>query len=352
MNSHVLTLARTSLLACLCILLDEAASVPSSPLTGFVASRYDSSIHHSRALSLSLSFSDCASASAREPQRRPHATAASRTPQHPSGRRWKARRKRQAFLPSPSRNVSPREERALREQLGYVPPNVCCVSARSGDHAHVPPSDRAPTPDATNARLGRPIAIRAYPLLVPLSDDREGKGGAGGRGRRGVIPFPTLYWLTCPRVSRAVADLERRGCVRAFQRDLEADVALAARWRRCHRDYAAERWDVLSGWDREWLSHSGDGAAGGDETAAEARKRESMREMVRCSGVAGADWRGGANDDGVPFVPSVKCLHSHYAHYRSQLAQPIDRAEGETRVLNLVGQWTHQLLLERCPEIM
>jgi hypothetical protein len=76
-----------------------------------------------------------------------------------------------------------------------------------------------------------------------------------------------------------------------------------------------------------------------------------MRDMIRTSGVAGTDhrWVG----PGEVFVPSVKCLHSHYAHYRSQLSRSHDGHGGDGRVvLNMVGKWTHELLLECFPEIL
>ena len=67
--------------------------------------------------------------------------------------------------------------------------------------------------------------------------------------------------------------------------------------------------------------------------------------------VAGTDhrWVG----PGGVFVPSVKCLHSHYAHYRSQLSSSNTGHDGDGRVvLNMVGKWTHELLLECFPEIL
>ncbi len=41
-------------------------------------------------------------------------------------------------------------------------------------------------------------------------------------------PFPTAYWLACPRLIRAVADLESAGGVRALEQRLADDEDLAA----------------------------------------------------------------------------------------------------------------------------
>ena len=269
------------------------------------------------------------------------------------------------------------------EQLGYVPPNVCCVSARSGDIPSAPRGgdgrsvvtngsgngDPATT-DTSIGGTGRPIAIKSYPLLVQLDgadangSDASGsdgaiyrgdgdllrRGGGGGDGDGSKTPFPTLYWLSCPHVSRAISELEREGYVRIFQQRLEDDEELGARWWGCHEDYAAERWGVLSAHDREWLLEERM-ILGGGGAEKEDQKRKSMRDMIRTSGVAGTDhrWVG----PGGVFVPSVKCLHSHYAHYRSQLSSSNTGHDGDGRVvLNMVGKWTHELLLESFPEIL
>jgi len=52
-------------------------------------------------------------------------------------------------------------------------------------------------------------------------------------------------------------------------------------------------------------------------------------------------------------LPSVKCLHAHFAHYRSQVSSMNDDNNGaEGMAINIVGMWTHELLLNRFPEIV
>lgn len=265
--------------------------------------------------------------------------------EHSSGRRWKNKRKRQTFLPSPSRQVSAEEEVALLDQLGYVPPNICAISARSGK-VDISSADEIETKsaiDTSSKGIGRPIAIQSYPLLVQIVNKEENKLNR--------TPFPTMYWLTCPHVSRAISEIERNGYVRKFQSKLEDDASLAREWWRCHEEYASERWELLSESDREWLLSTNQHE---EEDSAEQRKVDSMREMIQYSGVAGTDHRRlresddedkKNNDSYLLFVPSVKCLHSHYAHYRSQ-------GEDETAVINIVGKWTHELLLEEFPDLI
>ncbi len=57
-------------------------------------------------------------------------------------------------------------------------------------------------------------------------------------------PFPTLYYLTCPRAVAAVSTLEADGVMRAMQEELAQDQDLAARYGAAHRDYLARREEV------------------------------------------------------------------------------------------------------------
>jgi uncharacterized protein len=54
-------------------------------------------------------------------------------------------------------------------------------------------------------------------------------------------PFPTLYYLTCPRASAAVSRLEAAGTMRAMAVRLRADPLLAGRYAAAHRDYVVRR---------------------------------------------------------------------------------------------------------------
>jgi hypothetical protein len=54
-------------------------------------------------------------------------------------------------------------------------------------------------------------------------------------------PFPTLYYLTCPRATAACSRLESSGVMREMAARLAEDPELAAAYRRAHESYLAER---------------------------------------------------------------------------------------------------------------
>ncbi|RLV56728.1 DUF501 domain-containing protein [Aeromicrobium phragmitis] len=54
-------------------------------------------------------------------------------------------------------------------------------------------------------------------------------------------PFPTLYYLTCPRLAGAIGTLEASGLMAEWTARLAEDDELAAAYRRAHESYLAER---------------------------------------------------------------------------------------------------------------
>ena len=92
---------------------------------------------------------------------------------------------------------------------------------------------------AVGAQLGRPargvhaVAHRC-PCGLPDVVETEPRLPDG-------TPFPTLYYLTCPRLVGAVSTLEASGLMREMTARLEADDALAAGHRRAHEDYLRRR---------------------------------------------------------------------------------------------------------------
>lgn len=84
-------------------------------------------------------------------------------------------------------------------------------------------------------------------------------------------PFPTLFYLTCPRAVAAVGRLEAAGEQRRFERLLAADPGWAAGYRAAHLDYV--------------------------------RRRERLAHVPEIAGVSA----GGMPD-------RVKCLHALAAH--------------------------------------
>jgi uncharacterized protein len=110
-------------------------------------------------------------------------------------------------------------------------------------------------------------------------------------------PFPTLYYLTCPRAVAAVSRLEADGLMREMSQRIAADPGLRQACQAAHRDYLARR----------------------DEAA-------------RASGVEplppGSPSAGGMPD-------RVKCLHALVAH---ELAAPGHNPLGAEAV-RAAGEW-------------
>jgi hypothetical protein len=99
----------------------------------------------------------------------------------------------------------------------------------------VSPVDRA----VVGAQLGRtPRAIRAVahrcacgnPDVVETSP-RLADG----------TPFPTLYYVTCPRLAAVIGTLESSGLMRDMTERLSVDSELAAAYRSAHESYLARR---------------------------------------------------------------------------------------------------------------
>jgi len=98
------------------------------------------------------------------------------------------------------------------------------------------------------------------------------------------VPFPTLYWLTCPLARRRIARIEGQGGVRAAQAKIVADPASRANLDALHARYAAER-DALLPAEAPHLPSGGVGGSSG----------------------------------------GVKCLHAHYADFAAGNDNPIGR---------------------------
>ena len=91
----------------------------------------------------------------------------------------------------------------MSSQLGRTPRSACAVAHR--------------------CPCGLPDVIETHPRLA------EG------------APFPTLYYLTCPRAISAVGRLEAAGVMREMTQRLGDDPELAARYRQAHAAYVAAR---------------------------------------------------------------------------------------------------------------
>ncbi len=99
--------------------------------------------------------------------------------------------------------VAPEDLAAVERQLGRRPRGVVRVAHRCA--------------------CGQPDVVETLPRL----DDGT--------------PFPTTFYLTCPRATGAVSTLESQGLMREMTERLAADPELAARYRAAHEDYLRRR---------------------------------------------------------------------------------------------------------------
>lgn len=93
--------------------------------------------------------------------------------------------------------------------------------------------------EAVAAQLGRrPRAMRAVVARCPSG--HPAVISTNPRLADGT-PFPTLYYLTCPRLCSLVGTLESAGLMREMTARLSDDPELAAAYLRAHQDYLAHR---------------------------------------------------------------------------------------------------------------
>jgi hypothetical protein len=57
-------------------------------------------------------------------------------------------------------------------------------------------------------------------------------------------PFPTLYYLTCPRAAAAIGGLEASGLMREMTERLADDGKLRERYEAAHQDYLTRRYEA------------------------------------------------------------------------------------------------------------
>jgi hypothetical protein len=133
---------------------------------------------------------------------------------------------------------------------------------------------------------GYPKVIQVYPLLEE--------------------PFPTTFWLTCPKATKRISEIEHQGYIKKLEKLISQDEALRKRYYKNHRDYIKERWRLLSEEDKDLLQKKG------------------LAQVLK-KGI------GGIED-----FNRLKCLHLHYAHH---LARE-----------NVIGEWLERSFeIEECP---
>jgi len=123
---------------------------------------------------------------------------------------------------------------------------------------------------AARCPTGHPSVIKCYPLR---------------RNSQRLMPFPTLYWLTCRHLCAQLSHLERDGAISTITAELAESRAMRAGLMRDHEDYIAQRWATLSPADRLLVSEHG------------------LLEAFQSRGIGG-----------MSNFAAIKCLHLHLAH--------------------------------------
>jgi len=216
----------------------------------------------------------------------------------------------------------------LTRQLGFLPGNAICVAARKSNSIVSRYLCNFSNKD-TNNMIENPIVLQLYPLAIrdsyaggkidgrKFKSRKRGNSGKDEKTRRdwqtpdkqGIIePFPTIYWLTCPKLRTYISYLETSSAhtVKLFQQKLQSDLLSLQSMKEAHLAYGQTRWNLLTK---------------DDKSEVERRGWKSSLGIER--GVAG-----------IRRHDTIKCLHTHAAHYLS----------GETK--NVVGQWVMEAVQE------
>lgn len=125
--------------------------------------------------------------------------------------------------------------RVLTKQLGFTPRNLVEVSR-------------------WHPREMFPQVLKLYPLNQkdPTIYDSSYEDD--------LIPFPTMYWISCPVLHAEISHLEESGWVQRLTERLlhssESEIYLKA-MEDAHKKYAEERWSLLSLQDQEFVIKSG-----------------------------------------------------------------------------------------------
>ena len=100
-------------------------------------------------------------------------------------------------------SIDPADIAAIEAQLGRVPRGIAGIGHRCG--------------------CGLPDVVTTEPRLPDGT------------------PFPTTYYLTCPRAASRIGTLEGGGTMKEMQDRLGSDPELAAAYRKAHEAYLAAR---------------------------------------------------------------------------------------------------------------
>jgi hypothetical protein len=138
-----------------------------------------------------------------------------------------------------------------------------------------------------------------------------------------VEPFPTMYWLTHPLLRTLISQIELGSTqnVIQVQETLASSTEHLSKMKKAHESYGKQRWNLLT-----------------DDDKKDVADRRWTDAVGSVRGVAG-----------IRKYETVKCLHTHSAHYLAFLGQNTkldeslsDETSGDLIEENLIGKWTLQ----------
>lgn len=141
---------------------------------------------------------------------------------------------------------------------------------------------------------GHPQVILVYPLI----ENDQGQ----------LAPFPTIFWLSCPRIVVQIAALEHQGLITQLEALIQSDQEFRESYLNDHRAYQQERWNLLTDEDRALVE----------------RDRRWLAVFQR-RGIGG-----------LSKLAHVKCLHMQYTHHLVRE--------------NVIGRWiAEHYEIKECP---
>ena len=160
---------------------------------------------------------------------------------------------------------------------------------------------------AARDKYNHPTVLQCYPLRVTGAETaadasyeghRDIRGGSANKWKDDApVPWPNMYWLVDPELSRHAGRLEHEGLVQSWQKEVNTNAAFAAELERAHREYAATRWALLTDEDRRYCE-----------------LRPKFLEALREGGIGG-----------LRFDTQIKCLHLQLAHSLAGGENPVGK---------------------------
>lgn len=240
------------------------------------------------------------------------------------------------------------DERRVVSQLGFFPGNAITIPSRVADlkdtYPHLHSLLLKQNIKQDNAKPDEqdqyPTTLQLYPLAIRNvhmggKQGRKFKSRKRGHDGNSVVtssseqttrederhtlehstilePFPTMYWLTHPilRVLISRIELGNSDNVMEMERRLSSSQSHLVQMQRAHESYGRSRWSLLTEDDMKYVE-----------------QRKWNDAIGTCKGVAG-----------IKRYQTIKCLHTHAAHYLATMNNANKNDE------NIVGRWVLEVV--------